>query len=445
MRTQQQIQHAFACFLVVCAVGLAPERAAAQIEFDPPAVYEVGLVPTSVTSADFDGDGSLDLAVTNEGSGTVTLLFNDGKGGFATTDSFETGFDTAPFALAAGDFDDDGDNDLVVVIKDQDSISLYFNDGNGGFVWNATFPVGDTPRSIVVGDLNHDEQPDIAVANKESSDVSVFLNLNLGDGTFGPAATYPAGDDLRQIVIGLLNDDEHPDLAVTSHDSNSIEILLNTGAGDFILGTPVDLGQADRPDALAIGDLDGDGDQDLAVGLEGDLFGSIRILENMGNAEFSPLTSLPASNDVAALQIGDLNADGVLDVASADREAVAVLTYENLGGGVFGVPGIVTLDPNPYYMQVGDFSGNGLCDDIAIPNNNEQDPKATGLLTVLISQAIAACQTDLSGDGEVGPTDLAQLLASWGPCEGCPADFNGDGSVGPVDLAQLLATWGACP
>lgn len=445
MRTQPQIQHAFACFLMVLGIGLTPGRAAAQIEFDPPVVYAVDIAPTSVTSADFTGDGSLDLAVTNEGSGTVTLLFNDGKGGFATTDSFETGFDTAPFALDSGDFDDDGDNDLVVVIKDTNSISLYFNDGNGGFVWNATFLVGDTPRSVVVGDLNHDDQPDIVVANRVSSTVSVFLNLNSGDGTFGPVTTYPVGEDLQQIVIGLLNGDQHLDLAVTSHDSNSIEILLNTGAGDFILGTPVDLGLTDRPDALAIGDLDGDGDQDLAVGLEGELFGSIRILENMGNAEFSPLTSLPASNDVAALQIGDLNADGVLDLASADRMAVAVLTYENLGGGVFGVPGIVSVDPNPYYMQVGDFSGNGLCDDIAIPNNDEQNPKAAGLLTVLLSQAVAPCQTDVSGDGEVGPADLAQLLASWGPCPGCPADFNGDGSVGPGDLAVLLGAWGLCP
>jgi hypothetical protein len=49
---------------------------------------------------------------------------------------------------------------------------------------------------------------------------------------------------------------------------------------------------------------------------------------------------------------------------------------------------------------------------------------------------------DLNGDGEVGPGDLAQLLASWGQCAGCTADLDHDGAVGPADLAQLLAHWG---
>jgi hypothetical protein len=55
------------------------------------------------------------------------------------------------------------------------------------------------------------------------------------------------------------------------------------------------------------------------------------------------------------------------------------------------------------------------------------------------------CPGDLSGDDAVGPADLAQLLAAWGPNPGSPADFNGDGVVGPADLAQLLAAWGPCP
>ena len=59
-----------------------------------------------------------------------------------------------------------------------------------------------------------------------------------------------------------------------------------------------------------------------------------------------------------------------------------------------------------------------------------------------------SCPADLNGDGEVGPADLAGLLASWGPCanpDDCPPDLNGDGEIGPFDLANLLATWGPCP
>ena len=55
------------------------------------------------------------------------------------------------------------------------------------------------------------------------------------------------------------------------------------------------------------------------------------------------------------------------------------------------------------------------------------------------------CPSDLDGDGEVGASDLAQLLSSWGPCEGCSEDLDGSGEVGPFDLATLLANWGPCP
>ncbi|MCA9291387.1 MAG: hypothetical protein KDA25_09675 [Phycisphaerales bacterium] len=67
-------------------------------------------------------------------------------------------------------------------------------------------------------------------------------------------------------------------------------------------------------------------------------------------------------------------------------------------------------------------------------------------VTLVVEQAIViACLGDISGDGTVGPVDLAALLAAWGPNPGSPADFNGDDAVGPADLAILLAAWGACP
>jgi hypothetical protein len=89
-------------------------------------------------------------------------------------------------------------------------------------------------------------------------------------------------------------------------------------------------------------------------------------------------------------------------------------------------------------MRLGDFAGNGLCDDIAIPNSESNQ------VTVLISQAVAACPADLSGDGAVDAADLAELLGAWGSNPGHPADFNGDGVVNAADLAQLLGAWGAC-
>ena len=87
---------------------------------------------------------------------------------------------------------------------------------------------------------------------------------------------------------------------------------------------------------------------------------------------------------------------------------------------------------------MGDFSNNGLLDDIAIPNST------SGLLTVLISQAVLSCLADLNADGVVDAADLAELLSSWGPCGECATDFDQDGNVDAADLAELLAAWGVC-
>ncbi len=61
------------------------------------------------------------------------------------------------------------------------------------------------------------------------------------------------------------------------------------------------------------------------------------------------------------------------------------------------------------------------------------------------ADACDPCRWDLDNDGDVGPADLATLLAAWGPNPGSPADFNGNDDVGPEDLAKLLAQWGPCP
>ncbi len=83
-------------------------------------------------------------------------------------------------------------------------------------------------------------------------------------------------------------------------------------------------------------------------------------------------------------------------------------------------------------------SDNGI---VAVGAPHEQCPDGSAYLFKVPD---AGCPANLNGDCAVGAADLAQLLASWGPCDDCPADFNGDGVVGAADLAQLLANWGPC-
>jgi hypothetical protein len=80
------------------------------------------------------------------------------------------------------------------------------------------------------------------------------------------------------------------------------------------------------------------------------------------------------------------------------------------------------------------------CDDGDVPgmDNNTGHGRINGFRAIFG----AIHPADVNHDGQVGPADLAQLLAAWGPCQACAADFNHDGIVGPYDLAQLLSQWG---
>ncbi len=82
------------------------------------------------------------------------------------------------------------------------------------------------------------------------------------------------------------------------------------------------------------------------------------------------------------------------------------------------------------------------CDDADECTEDFCNP-TTGCIHLPIDQC--ECPCDLNSDGLVDAFDLAELLGSWGPCEGCPADFNADNAVNAADLAQALGAWGACP
>ncbi len=91
-----------------------------------------------------------------------------------------------------------------------------------------------------------------------------------------------------------------------------------------------------------------------------------------------------------------------------------------------------------YFLRLGDCNGNGIHDGEELADGSAFDVNGNAVLDE------CECLADLDGSGDVGPADLAMLLATWGPCPGCPADLNGDDTVGPFDLAQLLTAWGPC-
>jgi FG-GAP-like repeat len=146
--------------------------------FSTPTYFTIGPAPQSMSIADFNRDGFSDIAVSNslpmETNSTVSVLFGDGKGGFAERLPLEIG--TLGRGTGVADFNGDGNQDLVVANSASNSVSVLLGDGKGHFASKTDFPVGKNPRKLAVGDLNHDGRADIVTPNTGSNNVSILIN-----------------------------------------------------------------------------------------------------------------------------------------------------------------------------------------------------------------------------------------------------------------------------
>ena len=165
--------------------------------------FPVGHSPTSIAVADFNGDGKLDLAVTNEGDNTVSILLGNGNGTFQSPTSVAVG--VAPEAIVTGDFNADGKADLAVANFSDNTISILLGNGDGTFHTGTTIPGIKSPVAMVTGDFRHSGRVDLAVLDQADGLVSVLLGN--GDGTFANPIGTTVGRTPSALVTGDFNGD----------------------------------------------------------------------------------------------------------------------------------------------------------------------------------------------------------------------------------------------
>ncbi|WP_457767674.1 NPCBM/NEW2 domain-containing protein [Cyanobium sp. ULC084] len=290
----------------------------------------VGDQPKSVVLVDFNGDGRLDLLTANQGdAGTVSILYNNPNSVGTFLPAVVLGGAPGSHEAVAADVDLDGDLDIAVAGWGGSIIRVLLNSGSGVFSSSNSFVynVGNAPHSLQFGDFNNDSRPDLAVANTNSGSVTILLNGVAGAaaGTFTATATYSVGGGPHSIRLADVDGDGNLDLATANQNSNSISLLLGQGDGTFISTAP--LGTGPVPKGIAIADVNGDGLLDLLTANTAGNYpdnsnnsggDTISIHYGEGEGVFSAPVTVTTGNTPFAVIAADFNADGLLDLATAN-------------------------------------------------------------------------------------------------------------------------------
>lgn len=353
--------------------------------FASPANLPTGYLPTAVIQGDFNGDGKIDLAISNAGDNTIYVYLGNGDGTFAIPKVLYTA-GQSPVWLAAAKLRSNGHLDLIAVDGDSNQVEVFSGNGDGTFQSPLVVAtLNQTPTFVLAGDFNKDGITDLAVGLVVATDqTQPQFEVMLGDGTGAfPSAIRPPSVDNESggpiptswLASGDVNNDGLLDLVVTVAFGGAIT-YLNQG------GTGFQQGQIFNPDdgavAVTLADMDGDGCLDA---IETGGYGFLTIAKGNCNGTFTQGQPAAELGDVDyAVAVAHLDHDGKLDViassAFTDEEGLSVgvgaqggyLVSVLKGDGKGGVaqPAIYRVAPQAYSLTVADLSGNQHPDIITI-------------------------------------------------------------------------------
>ncbi|MFW9261148.1 FG-GAP-like repeat-containing protein [Nostoc sp. CALU 546] len=335
-----------------------------------PNTFNVGLRPYSIVVGDFDKDGNTDLVTANKSSQSVSVLLGNGNGTFKSASNFSVvGFNgLSPSSVAVADFNKDGKLDLVTANNLSNNISVLLGKGDGSFQNAVNFALesASAPISIAVGDFNKDGKSDIVTVNNASQNISVLLGN--GTGGFGTAKNFKVPSRPSFVTVSDFNGDGKSDLAVTSSYFNNVSILLGNGDGTFNSATQFDVGT--NPNSVVVGDFNKDNKLDLAVANSDS--NNVSILLGNGAGGFGIATNFDVGLNPASVTVIDFDNDGNSDlaVANAGSDTVSVLLGDGNGG--FGIATNFVVGTKPYSLTVGDFNKDGKSD-LAVANSESKN------------------------------------------------------------------------
>lgn len=368
--------------------------------------HPVGDFPASARVGDVDGDGLLDIVVANKSDHDLTILAGDGAGGVSGTLRVDPGL-SRPQAVGAVDLDGDGLDDLIVASSS--GVSTLRQSRAGGLLEpRSTSRSGAT---LATGDVDGDGVPDAIVTAPGSPTVSVLVGD--GVGSFAFAEEISLASPVVDVHAGDLDGDGDLDLAAVSAQTRSVTLLWNAeGESLAFAGREVSVG--DEPHAGALGDLDLDGDLDVVTA--NGTTGRVSLFLNEGDGGLRRLPSLVLDGYLSAVALGDLDGDEDTDGVVARYDSGQIQILSNPGGGRLAPGPSHRVGAGPFFVALADLDRDGRID---IVSANE----GSNSLSVLI------------GDGGGGLT-VAHYPTGSRPLSIAVVDLDADGALDLVSANE---------
>ncbi|CAF3155869.1 unnamed protein product [Rotaria sp. Silwood2] len=322
--------------------------------------------PQSVGVGDFNNDNGLDITIASPDTQNIGVIFGYGDGRFSNHITYSTGYDSNPFSIAVGDFNNDNRLDIGVTNKNTGNLGIFLGYGNGSFIKQSVYSTGihSSPISIAIGDFNGDNNLDVATANSRSSNIGIFLGN--GDGSFAAQITY-SNTSFHQpysLTVGDFNKDTRLDIAFVDRSFSLVGILLGYGNGSVELQNPYDLGSLSLPMSVIIGDFNADAKLDIVVALYGD--GDIIVRLGYGDGDFktSQILSAGSGPQPRSMAVADFNNDKHLDIVLAYWRSNSIGVLLGYGNGSFtnATTYSTGAGSRPQAVAIGDFNNDNKLD-----------------------------------------------------------------------------------
>lgn len=354
--------------------------------------YHAGHGPNEIVLGDVNNDGNPDIVAANAcgdklcgTNGVVKVLFNNGDGTFSRGPSSQSADSGSSIALTAADFNNDGSLDLAVVntaVNQLGDVTILLGKGNGRFKLVNAYGLNEVPLFVRAGDFNRDGKMDIAVTLNNPTKVAVLLGN--GDGSFQSPVLYDVEGGPQDLAVADVNNDGNPDLLVVNECGHTdgcrqgtVSVLLGNGDGTFQAQQSYFVGIF--PLEVAVADFNGDGNPDLVLDLPCGTDstctsnGGVGVLLGNGDGTFQTVVNYTGTGtDTARVGIGTFGKRNTPDIVALNYMSSNITVFPGNGDGTFGAGQTLKVGGDPVSVGTGDLSRDGL-DDIAVLNETSRN------------------------------------------------------------------------